>query len=104
MATAYASHRDDHFLSTIGDLAVGESGFVAPNALWATDARALFLNTDAPVMTDEGPWANLFVIRTAAGFLVDATHVDSGATVPRCTPLPPRVPVIAIMHGDKLLR
>ena len=73
MAIAF-SCRDDHFLPTIGDLAEGDSGYVAPDALWYSEAHALFLTSDAPVTPDEDPWARLFVIRTAAGFLVDASH------------------------------
>src|SRR3954471_9038700 len=104
MAIAITVQQDNLFLPTVGDLGVGESGYVPADALSITEERALFLDTDAPVMTEEDPWATLFVIRTLTGFLVDATQAHAQSAAWRDTRLPPRVPVIAIMHGDELLR
>jgi hypothetical protein len=103
MAIAF-SCRDEHFLPTIGDLAEGDSGYVAPDALWYSEAHALFLTSDAPVTPDEDSWARLFVIRTAAGFLVDASNCRHRWAVRSDAMLPPRTPVIALMYGDDILR
>jgi hypothetical protein len=104
MAIAIAAKQNDLFLPTVGDLGVGESGYVPADALLITDERALFLDTDAPVLTEEDPWAPLFVIRTPTGFLVDAAHAHCHSAPPRATRPPLRAPVIAMMHGDDLLR
>jgi hypothetical protein len=104
MAIAMTAQQDALFLPTIGDLGVGESGYVPADALVITEERALFLDTDAPVMSEEDPWAPLFVIRTPTGFLVDAAHAHGQSAARRGTRPPLRAPVIAVMHGDDLLR
>lgn len=104
MAIAITAQQDARFLPTVGDLGVGESGYVPADALFITDERALFLDTDAPVLTEENPWAPLFVIRTPTGFLIDAAHAHGQSAARSGTRPPLRAPVIAMMHGDDLLR
>jgi hypothetical protein len=104
MATAIAPRSGDGFFPTIGDLTEGESGYVMRDALWMTEGHALLLRADAPVLADEADDARLFVIRTATGFLVDATHCARRLTARTVSRPAPAAPVIAVMYGDGLLR
>jgi hypothetical protein len=107
MATVIVSRYDDGFFPTIGDLTEGESGYVMHDALWMTEmteGHALVLRADAPVLADESAGAHLFVIRTATGFLVDATACARRLTARTVSRPAPAAPVIAVMYGDGLLR
>lgn len=89
---------------TIAGMAVGESAYVPPSALFLTRDRACHLQTDAPTCSTLADETSMQVTRTAQGYIADVTYCNfHWETCDRLTTTP-HAPVVHVVYGDEFLR
>jgi hypothetical protein len=89
---------------TIAGMAVGESAYVSPSALFVTRDRACHLLTDFPVSGILGEETSLHVTRTAQGYIADVTHCNLCWEARDELLITPRAPVMHVVFGDEFLQ
>jgi hypothetical protein len=89
---------------TIAGMAVGESAYVPPSALFLTRDRACHIQMDAPtchILADE---TSMHVTRTAQGYIADVTYCTCRWEARDWLAASPHAPVVHVVYGDEFLR
>jgi hypothetical protein len=89
---------------TIAGMAVGESAYLSPSALFVTRGRACHLRTDFPVSGIPNEETSLHVTRTAQGYITDVTYCNCCWEARDGLLIMPHVPVVHVVFGDEFLQ
>jgi hypothetical protein len=89
---------------TIAGMAVGESAYVPPSALFLTRDRACHIQTDAPACSTLADETSMQVTRTAQGYIADVTYCTFQWETRDWLAATPHAPVVHVVYGDEFLR
>ena len=89
---------------TIAGMAVGESAYVSPSALFVTRDRACHLQTDFPVSGALNAETSLHVTRTVQGYIADVTYCGCCWEARDESLITPHAPVVHVVFGDEFLQ
>lgn len=89
---------------TVAGMAVGESAFVPPSALFLLEDRVCHIQTDVPTRRTLDDGASLHVTRTAQGYIADVTYCTCRFETRGRLAATPHAPVVHIVFGDEFLR